>query len=863
MTDNGEQVYAVIGPPGCGKTSYLAEEARRLIAWAHKQYGGLLKKPILICSLTRAAAAEIAGRDLPLPSECVGTLHAHAFRSLNHPMIAAAHHDDFNKSNPGYTLTVQKKASGKNLDDPDWEYTGETEADQLLAQYQLARARMITRKNWHGSTRDFAEIYEQWKENLGVLDFTDLIETAYKEVDTAPGEPLVILTDEAQDNSALEFTLLRKWGKAAGKLIVVGDPYQCQPGDTRVMIFSHKKGFGRDHRKAFVKWKMIEDLDPQKDRVVSFNRRGSHVNRIGKKFKIEARFYSGRMITINIGENQTRCTPNHKWTVRINPKARLHWNVVYLMKKKNRFRVGRCILFRSPSEKNMAGSFGPAMRCYQEKGEAVWILKLCSTGREAEMWQQIISCKFGIPTTCFKDHNCGWRDKEAIDFIYEIVDESSKPAECLRFFGRNIDYPIWINKKLKRSQKMGKRIPMTIMACNLMPEWMELPVPTERHNFVWKPFCLGEKKYNGLVYSLNVEKDEHYVADGIITHNSLYCWRGAHPEIFMDSSIPGSRRKILSQSYRVPRAVHSASVRWISQLSNYEPIDYRPRDYRGTVAACDATWQHPEYTIDRAEQYLAKGKSVMMITSCSFMLRPTIEVIRNRGLPYSNPWRTRRGDWNPLTPRKGTSVVQRILDYLRLDKPTYGDHYRGWTALELYHWTDVLDSKKLFYHGVKASLKIMASKQEQQQLAKQDMDDLFLPEVRTDLREMFLDREQEGKTSLGDLLGWWQERLRDKKRKIVEYPLTVIRLHGVQAVKKAPKLYVGTAHSLKGSQADCVFVYPDLSPAGLCEWEREGPHKDNVIRMFYVALTRARETVTICNPVSEICTPLGDLVDAD
>ena len=61
--------YRVFGPPGTGKTTYLARQIKR----ARQTYGGEND-----ChSFTRAAAIEIASRDgVGLPKTSVGTLHA-------------------------------------------------------------------------------------------------------------------------------------------------------------------------------------------------------------------------------------------------------------------------------------------------------------------------------------------------------------------------------------------------------------------------------------------------------------------------------------------------------------------------------------------------------------------------------------------------------------------------------------------------------------------------------------------------------------------------------------------------------------------------------------------------------------------
>jgi ATP-dependent exoDNAse (exonuclease V) beta subunit len=43
-----------------------------------------------------------------------------------------------------------------------------------------------------------------------------------------------------------------------------------------------------------------------------------------------------------------------------------------------------------------------------------------------------------------------------------------------------------------------------------------------------------------------------------------------------------------------------------------------------------------------------------------------------------------------------------------------------------------------------------------------------------------------------------------------------------------------------------VYLFPDLSQAADAQYARGGPARDSVIRLFYVGLTRARETLYVC-----------------
>jgi len=66
------------------------------------------------------------------------------------------------------------------------------------------------------------------------------------------------------------------------------------------------------------------------------------------------------------------------------------------------------------------------------------------------------------------------------------------------------------------------------------------------------------------------------------------------------------------------------------------------------------------------------------------------------------------------------------------------------------------------------------------------------------------------------------------------------------ALEESPRVIVGTIHSVKGGEADVVFLFPDVSPAGDAAYQKHGPQRDSVIRLFYVGMTRARHTLYIC-----------------
>ena len=188
-------VHTVIGPPGTGKTRYVARQVELAVKAG--------ENPIVV-SLTKAAAEEAAGRGLLLPRGSVSTLHSQAYRALGANMeIAdtAKHLKRWNEANPNFTLSASRAVDEDNA-------AVDAAGEDLLMTYQISRARMQPVTSVPARVQRFAARWEAWKQSEGLLDFTDLIEQCLESIPAAPGNPTTIFADEAQDMSRLEMALV-------------------------------------------------------------------------------------------------------------------------------------------------------------------------------------------------------------------------------------------------------------------------------------------------------------------------------------------------------------------------------------------------------------------------------------------------------------------------------------------------------------------------------------------------------------------------------------------------------------------------------------------------------------------------------
>ena len=311
---------------------------------------------------------------------------------------------------------------------------------------------------------------------------------------------------------------------------------------------------------------------------------------------------------------------------------------------------------------------------------------------------------------------------------------------------------------------------------------------------------------------------------------AIYIWRGADPKAFSTPATAESSIQVLEQSYRVPRSVHEKAVDWIDRIPDRRRVVYHPRASNGEFKRVEATFKFPELALKDAEAHIADGKTVMFLTSCAYMLTNLIDILRQTGTPFWNPNRKSNGSWNPLQRRsRTTSAADRIVAFRAMFESSH------WTAEDIYRWSNALRISAVVQSGGRGLIKDLKDGPE----GSVDWDTLM--EILTP------EAMEAGLT--GDL-DWYEENLVASKRQPAIFPLTVARNKGLEALEQQPQVVVGTIHSAKGSEADVIYVFPDISRAGMSEWLGSPQRQASVFRLFYVAMTRAKEKLVICNPAT-------------
>ena len=229
----------------------------------------------------------------------------------------------------------------------------------------------------------------------------------------------------------------------------------------------------------------------------------------------------------------------------------------------------------------------------------------------------------------------------------------------------------------------------------------------------------------------------------------------------------------------------------------------------------------------------------MIQTPCSYQLSPVLAVLRDRAIPFSNPWRRKRGDWNPV---HRTGKLKSLLTPVVQER-------RMWTAEELKEWIEPLSSKACLVRGAKSLVARMAESPHRDQPVEFEL----MAQV---VNPAMLDSLYAAMDDAADLCAWWRRCLKPSASKSAAYASRVVESNGLDALTDEPRIHVGTIHSFKGAEGDSVLVVPDLSRAGWNEYQGGGEGRDSVIRLGYVALTRAKRELWVARQASQMAMPL-------
>jgi hypothetical protein len=209
------------------------------------------------------------------------------------------------------------------------------------------------------------------------------------------------------------------------------------------------------------------------------------------------------------------------------------------------------------------------------------------------------------------------------------------------------------------------------------------------------------------------------------------------------------------------------------------------------------------------------------------MLQPVIKELRLYGIPFHNPYRTTSHNWNPLnTSKDKVSTMDRLKAFLHPDNDK-GTNPDIWSKEAMQMWFPLLKSRGLLLTGTQ---KVVESGD-------------FRPPNELRKWGNFFKDSNDVDSCLATDKAWFLKNIIPSKSKSIDYPIKIIE-NGMS--DSGPNVVVGTVHSVKGAEADHVYVFPDIA------YQASLGNMDEIIRLFYVAFTRAKQTLTLCGASSNL-----------
>jgi DNA helicase II / ATP-dependent DNA helicase PcrA len=267
---------------------------------------------------------------------------------------------------------------------------------------------------------------------------------------------------------------------------------------------------------------------------------------------------------------------------------------------------------------------------------------------------------------------------------------------------------------------------------------------------------------------------------------AVFTWAGADVNSFLSFN---GKITVLDQSYRVPATVHRLADSIVQRIRQRQEKEWKPRDFDGEVR-----------TYHRFEDVPVDQGQWLILASTNYLLNPVHEWLKSMGIIFE------RNGVSSIT----DAVYNAVLNWERLRKGM-SISYESVKTVYRYLDTEAVErGHKTFKHGDPTLLYSM-------------------PELQS-------------KYGLKTDLIWHQAltKIGEDKR---DYLISVLKRGN--NLSDTRRVRLSTIHGAKGGEADHVLLLMDLSP----KFAKEYAHNaDNIHRLFYVGVTRAKKSLHLVMP---------------
>ncbi len=150
------------------------------------------------------------------------------------------------------------------------------------------------------------------------------------------------------------------------------------------------------------------------------------------------------------------------------------------------------------------------------------------------------------------------------------------------------------------------------------------------------------KKSPQTVYDLNIEKTHNYIANGIVTHNCIYSWRGASIRniLTFGEDFSDTKTILLEENYRSTKNILGAANEIIKKNNNRVDKKLFTQNDVGEKIECIEGWSEgneAEKVAQKIKELLANGTNpneIVMLYRANFQSRVLEESLLRAGISY-------------------------------------------------------------------------------------------------------------------------------------------------------------------------------------------------------------------------------------
>lgn len=307
--------------------------------------------------------------------------------------------------------------------------------------------------------------------------------------------------------------------------------------------------------------------------------------------------------------------------------------------------------------------------------------------------------------------------------------------------------------------------------------------------------------------------------------------RGAVGPAFLEL-VPDANEWKLPKSNRCSSEILSYGFTLTRRASTFHDYgEVEPRAIGGTVEEVDLTLDGPAEVARWLAGYVESSTKVIAVLASfdggrEHLSSVAVELDRI-GVMYYNPY-SEDYKWQQFDSR----TLNKIKAFLK----------RPWSVANVLDWSGLVGTSLVFNHGILGKLEGDATKHKSplyplgQEVTPEIAGVIFKSGAEVLEADLPWVTSHQIKSSVG-------------KAAVIAAQNVITRYGTTEALDAEPSIIIGTIHSVKGGEADSVLVFPDISYARLAEGGEV--NDDEVHRLMYVAVTRARTAVYLGRPMGQ------------